>query len=94
MIGEVKVSRTECQNLQEDKDALAISVDNTEKNSQFALEELQKLQLEHQNLKAKKDNLLLSFGKLNEENNKLERKVTKMGIEKATAEDKEKQYQT
>ena len=94
MIGEVKVSRTECQNLQEDKDALAISVDNTEKNSQLTLAELQKLQLEHQSLKFEKDNLQLLFGKLNEENNKLEIKVTKLGIEKATTEEKEKQYQT
>ena len=48
MIGEVKVSKTECQTLQADKDALAISVENIEKNSQATLEELQKLQLEHQ----------------------------------------------
>ena len=41
---------------------------------------------------AEKYNLQLSFGKLNEEKNKLERKVTKLGIEKVTAEDKEKQY--
>ena len=46
MIGEVKLSRTECQNLQADKDALAISAENTENNSQVTLVELQKLQLE------------------------------------------------
>ena len=57
MIGEVKVSRTECQTLQEDKDALAISAENTEKKSQVTLVELQKLQLEHQSLKVEKDNL-------------------------------------
>ena len=92
MIGEVKVSRTKYQNLQADKDALAISAENTEKNSQVTLVELQKLQLEHQSVKAEKDNLQLLFGKLNEENNKLESKVTELGIEKATAEDKERQY--
>ena len=94
MIGEVKVSRTECQTLQADKDALAISAENTENNSQVTLAELQKLQLEHQSLKVEKDNLQLSFGKLNEEKNKLESKVTELGIEKATVEDKENQYQT
>jgi len=43
MIGEVKVSRIECQNLQADKDALAISVETTKKSSQVTLAELQKL---------------------------------------------------
>ena len=57
MIGEVKVSRLECQSLQADKDALAIFAENTEKNSQVTLVELQNLQLEHQSLKAEKDNL-------------------------------------
>ena len=45
-------------------------------------------------LKTEKDHLQLSYGKLNEEKNKLESKVTEMGIEKATAEYKENQYQT
>ena len=76
------------------KDAFAISAKNTEKSSQVTLAELQKLQLEHQSLETEKDNLQRSFGKLNEEKNKLESKVADMGIEKATAEDKEKQYQT
>ena len=92
MIGEVKVSRTECQTLQADKDALAISTENTEKNSQVTLVELQKLHLEHQSLTAEKDNLQLSFGKLNEEKNNFESKVTELGIEKDTTEN-EKQYQ-
>ena len=43
MTGEVKVSRTECQTLQADKDALAISTENTKKISQVILAELQKL---------------------------------------------------
>ena len=94
MIGEVKVSRMKFQSLQEDKDSLAISAKNTEKNSQVTLAELQKLQLEYQSLKTKKDHLQLSFGKLNEENNRLESKVTELGIEKATAEDRENRYQT
>ena len=81
MIGEVKVSRTECQTLQADKDALAISAENTEKNSQATLAELQKLRLEHQSLKTQKDNLQLSCGNLYEEKNKLESKFTKMEIE-------------
>ena len=37
MIGEVKVSRKECQTLQADKDALAISAENTKKSSQVTL---------------------------------------------------------
>ena len=93
MTREVKVSRTECQTLQADKDALAISVENIKKSYQVTLAELQKLWLEHQSLKTEKDNLQLSFGKLNEENNKLESKVFELGMEKATAKDKEKQYQ-
>ena len=84
MIGEVKVSRTECQTLQIDKDALELSTENTEKNSQVTLVELQKLQLEHQSLKAEKYHLQLSFGNINEEKNKLESKITNLGIEKAT----------
>ena len=88
MIGEVKVSRTECQTLQAYKVALTISVENTEKISQFTLAELQKLQLEYQSLKNEKDNLQLSCGNLNEEKNKLESKVTELEIEKATAEER------
>ena len=72
----------------------AIFVENTEKSSQVALAELQKLQLEYHSLKTKKDNLQLSCGNLNKEKNKLESKVTELEIEKATAEEKEKQYQT
>ena len=87
MIGEVKVSNKECQTLQADKDALAISVENIEKNSQATLAELKKLQLDYQSLKTEKDHLQLSFGKLNEEKNKLESKVTEMGVKKATAKD-------
>ena len=48
----------------------------------------------YQSLKDDKDNLQLSFGKLNEEKSRFKSRVTKMGIEKATAEEKEKQYQT
>ena len=92
MIDEVNVSKTGCHTLQADKDALAISAENIEKNSKATLVKLKKLQLEYQSLKTEKDHLKLWFGKLNEEKNKLERKVTEMGIEKATAEDKEKQY--
>ena len=47
MIGEVNTSRTECQTLQEDKNALAIFVEKTKKSAQVSLAELQKLQLEH-----------------------------------------------
>ena len=90
MIGEFKVSRIEFQTLQADKDALAISVKNTEQNSQVTFIDLQKLQLEHQSLKPEKNNVQLLFGKLNEEKNKLESKSIELGIEKATAEDKEK----
>ena len=92
MIGEVKVSKMECQNLQADKDALVISAKNIEKNSQATLEELGKLQLEYHSLKTKKDHLQLSFGKLNEENNRLESKVTELGIEKATTKERDKLY--
>ena len=92
MTGEVKVSRTECQTMQADKDALAISTENTMKNSQVTLAELQKLRLEHQSLQTEKDNLQLSCGNLNEEKKKLERKVIELEIEKAAAEEKEKQY--
>ena len=42
MIGEIKVSKMECQTLQVDKDALAIFAENIEKNSQATLAELQK----------------------------------------------------
>ena len=34
MIGEVKVSKAECQTLQEDKDTLVVSVENIERNYQ------------------------------------------------------------
>ena len=90
MIGEVKVSRTEFQTLQVDKDTLEISAENTEKNSQATLAELQKLQLEYRSLKAEKDNIQLSFGNLTEEKSRLESRVTKLVIEKATVEEKEK----
>ena len=62
MMGEVKTSRMECQTLQVDKNALEISAKNNEKSAQVTLAELQKLQLEHQMLKAEKDDLQLSYG--------------------------------
>ena len=43
MIGEVKVSKVECQTLQADKDALVVSTENMERNSQATLVELGKL---------------------------------------------------
>ena len=73
---------------------MAISAKATRKSSQVTLAKLQKLWLGHQSLQTKKDNLKLSCGNLNEENNKFESKVTELEIEKATAEEKEKQYQT
>ena len=88
MIGEVKTSRTECQTMQEDKNSLAISVENTEKSAQVTLVELQKLQLEHQMLETEKDNLQLSYGNISEEKNKLESMVTELEMEKATAGEK------
>ena len=47
MIGEFKVSRTECQTMQVDNDDLSIYAENTKKSSQVTVAELQKLQLEH-----------------------------------------------
>ena len=43
MIGEVKVSKEECQTLQADKDPLVVSAKNMEKNSQAISAELGKL---------------------------------------------------
>ena len=57
MIGEVKVSKIECQTLQEDKDVLVVSVENIERNSQATSAELGKLQLKYQSLEAKKNQL-------------------------------------
>ena len=59
-------------------------------NAQATLAELKKLQLEHQMLKTKNDELHLSYGSLSEEKNKLESRVTEFEMEKATAEEKEK----
>ena len=42
-MGEVKTSRTECQTLQGDRNALEISTENIEKSAQVTLLELQKL---------------------------------------------------
>ena len=44
-------------------------------------------------LKTEKDDLQLSYGNLSEEKNKLESRVTEPEMEKATAEEKKKQYQ-
>ena len=93
MKGEVKTSRIECQTLQADKNALTINAENTKKSAQVTLAELQKLQLEHQMLENEKDNLQLSYENLSEEKNKLESMVTELEMEKATGEEKEKQYQ-
>ena len=43
--------------MQANKNALAISADNTDKSAQVTLAELQKLQLEHQMLKTENDNI-------------------------------------
>ena len=87
MMGEVKTSRTECQTLQADKNALEISAENTKKSAQVTLVELQKLQLEHQMLETEKDNIQLSYGNLSEEKNKLESRVTELEMENAIAEE-------
>ena len=47
MIGEVKVSKEECQTLQENKDVLVVSAKKMEKNSQATSAELGKLQLKY-----------------------------------------------
>ena len=94
MIGEAKVSKVECQILQVDKDAIVISRERIENNSQATSAELGKLQLEYQSMKAKKDKFLLLVGELNEENNRLEGKVIELEMYKSTAEEKEKLYQT
>ena len=57
MIGEVKVSKAECQTLQEDKDDLVVSAENIERNSQATSAELGKLQLKYQSLEAEKNHL-------------------------------------
>ena len=74
MISEVKVSKAECQILQADKDALVISRESIEKNSQATSAELGKLQLEYQSMKAEKDKFQLLVGELNEEKRRLEEK--------------------
>ena len=93
MIGEVKVSRTECQTLQADKNALEISIDNKEKSAQVTLVELQKLQLEHQMLKTEKDDLQVSYENLSTEKDRLQSEVAELETKKHTTEEREKQYQ-
>ena len=60
MIGEVEVSKAECQNLQADKYALVISAGNIEKNAHTTLAELGKLKQKYHSLEAKRDELRLS----------------------------------
>ena len=44
MIGEIEVSKNECQNLQEDKEVLEISAGNIERNAQATFSEFEELQ--------------------------------------------------
>ena len=78
MIDEVKVSNVECQTLQVDKDALVVSIENMERNSQATSAELGKLQLKYQSLEAEKNHLQLSVEELNKEKSRLESKVPEL----------------
>ena len=93
MICEVRISRTDCQTLQADKNALEISAKSTDKSAQVTLAKLQKLQLEHQMLKTNKDDLQISYENLSAEKERLQRKVVELETEKDTTEEREKQYQ-
>ena len=61
MHNEVRNSKIELQILQENKMALEVSIEKTEKDAQNSLEELQRLQLEHQVLKTEKNDLQVSY---------------------------------
>ena len=92
MMNEVRTSRIEFQTLQANKEDLDISVEKTEKNAQDSLAELQKLQLEHQMLKTKRDDLCVSYENLSVEKDQLQSKVVELETEKATTGEREKQY--
>ena len=78
MIGEVKVSKEECQTLQVKKDALVISAGNIEKNAHTTLSEFGKLQQQYRSLEAERDKLRLSVEELDKEKGILEGKVTEL----------------
>ena len=64
-----------------------------EKNAEDSLAELRKLQLEHQMLKTKRNDLQVSYENLSAEKDRLQSKVVELEAEKATTEEREKQYQ-
>ena len=73
--------------------ALEVSVEKTEKDAENNLSELQRLQLEHQVLKTKKDDLQVSYETLSAEKDQLQSRIGELEVEKATIEEREKQYQ-
>ena len=94
MIGEVEVSKVECQTLQADKDTLVISVGNIEKENQATLEEFEKLQQRYQMLEAERDNIRLLVEELNKGKRELEGKVIELEVQKTTLEGKAKLYES
>ena len=92
-MNEVRTSKTELQNLQENKVALEVSVEKMEKDAQNNLAELQRLHLEHQVLKTEKDDIQVSCETLSVEKDQLQRRIAELETEKATTEEREKQYQ-
>ena len=73
--------------------ALEFSVEKMEKDAQNNLAELQRIQLENQVLKTKKDDLQVSYETLSVENDQLQSRIVELEAEKATIEEREKQYQ-
>ena len=72
MQNEVRTSKTELQTLQDNKEALEISAGKMEKDTRNSLAKLQRLQLEHQVLKTKKNDLQVSYETLSIEKDKLQ----------------------
>ena len=93
MHNEARIVKIELQTLQANKMALEVSVEKTEKDAHSSLAKLQRLQLEHQILKTKKNDLQVSYERLGAEKVQLQNKVIELESEKAATKEKEKQYQ-
>ena len=93
MQNEVRTSKKKLQTLQANKMTLEVSEEKTEKDAQNSLAELQRLQLENQVLKTKKDDIQVSYETLSVEKDQLQSIIVELETEKATTEEREKQYQ-
>ena len=73
--------------------ALEVLVEKNERGAQNSLAELHKIQLEYQVLKTEKNDLKVSYEALHAEKDQLQSKVVELEAQRATIEEREKQYQ-